>query len=855
MTSNYEPTASDMVRQIQSNIQSYGDNGPIRALAQEPVQNSLDARYNSPIVRVEYRLHERRDSDGRPYFLLTVTDSGTHGLRGAALTPAQLQARGYVLDDDENWAAFEGQGFTKSDRASLGSRGQGKSAFLYHSNPPGALRGRRMMMLYDTRLADGLYRMGVRNANPVDTIQTPPWHSDKAEQIIRDQLTDATGINIDLRLHPLGKAGTRVIVPYLSEDAVTAIRDGELMRWLQRCWWRAIQTKTLEIVVADDATGDWETISVPTWWQDEPWIGEPPAGVEVKNREDIDIGDRLRIKRIVLLYDEGLESSDAYGNDAQFEGIQLLRGQQWITTIGSGDRELSRFVPRQNRTGLRGFVEFDQSLDKVLRDLETPQHHKFDRMQGIVRAIYREVEGTVEEFATELGWRQERESDRRPEQQPDIARDILQWFAPNARGPRPMPTSEQWECQLSFSLPDPKVARVDWGQILENVKVLVTSSSSFPTNATVSVNARHAEEPLEVSVWEPEVISFFERDGELEIGRLQVVRDATRPDQIKLPLEGKWSLTARVRHNGRVVARATRAIYVHQAPPEPNANPLALSISAVNRNHPEERRIGRINYGDQVAVQITARNNTSNSVGADLTASVQGVNPMLADGDLRVLRGTPEGDTSDRQAVWSGDIIFCEPNKMPLPTDDTVYIAVEPGRRSINADLLANNDQIGPASASYSLLIETDPRTPDWLPFRLQERNEDLPRWKLEEITGELLLLFPTNYATHRELASADEDESHRKRRRDAFLLEITCEALMQWALEPAWHNGDRTRLDELCTGEPHNVESAKWERFVEMMEQLERAGRGHPEVPLNSLAQDFRECAAHMMRLYEESH
>ena len=77
----------------------------------------------------------------------------------------------------------------------------------------------------------------------------------------------------------------------------------------------------------------------------------------------------------------------------------------------------------------------------------------------------------------------------------------------------------------------------------------------------------------------------------------------------------------------------------------------------------------------------------------------------------------------------------------------------------------------------------------------------------------------------------------------------------MQWALEPAWHTGDRTRLDELCTGEPPNVESAKWERFVEMMEQLERAGRGHPEVPLNSLAQDFRECAAHTMRLYEESH
>ncbi len=854
MTSQYVNTASDMVRQIRSNIQSYGDNGPIRALAQEPVQNSLDARFNSPTVRVEYRLHERRGSDGNEYLFLTVTDSGTHGLRGPIRTPQQLQDSGYVLHDAENWAAFEGQGFTKSDGASLGSRGQGKSAFLYHANPPGAARDRRMMMLYDTRLADGSYRLGVRNANPVDTIKSPPLEGNEAIRVIRTQYLDETGIEIDLRLDSLSETGTRVIVPFLSDEALTAIRNGELAEWLQRCWWRAIQTGALEIVVSDETSGQSQDIVVPSWWQGEPWVGASPTGVAVREMSGNDSSDDLQIKRIVLLYDERLELSDADGDDAQMDGVQLMRGQQWITTIRSGDRELSGFVPRDKRPGFRGFVEFDLSLDKVLRDLETPQHHKFNRRDGLVQSIYRKVERTVEEFATELGWREERERERRTVPQPDIAREILQWFAPNARGPRPTPTTARWECLFSFALPDPKVARVNYGQALENVQVFITSSLPFPTNVTVSIEARHAEEHLEVPLRQAQTVSFFEREGDLKVGRLQIVRNATRPDQIELAAQGKWSLVARVLHNGRVVARASRSIYVNQDPPETGVNPLAASISVENRTRSVSGR-ERVNFGDRVAIQINARNNTPDVVRSSLNASIAGAIPMLADEQHHSLRGTPEGDTSGRQAVWSGDIIFCRPGEMPLPVDDTIVIAVEPGRRLINADLRADNDNITPASASYILLIETDPLNQDWLPFRLQERNEELPRWKLQEEDGELLLLFAEKYLTHRELARAESGSGSSYSGRNAFLLEITCEALMQWALVPAWNTGDRTRLDELCSGEPPGVDGTKWERFGELMDQLERNGKGHPEVPFTSLAEDYRQCAAHMMRLYEESH
>ena len=37
--------------------------------------------------------------------------------------------------------------------------------------------------------------------------------------------------------------------------------------------------------------------------------------------------------------------------------------------------------PARQAPWLRGFVEFDQSLEKNFKELETPQHHKFNRKQ------------------------------------------------------------------------------------------------------------------------------------------------------------------------------------------------------------------------------------------------------------------------------------------------------------------------------------------------------------------------------------------------------------------------------------------------------------------------------------------
>ena len=172
---NYSSTSTNMVQLIESTINGY-KMGSIRALAQEPVQNSKDAKLGQR-VDVQYRLY--KNGNGPLDYVLTVTDRGTKGLGGEILKESQIASRGGVLNEGEDWAAFEGHGYTKTNQDALGSRGQGKSAFLYHSKAFGTTVAqsdvRKMVMLYDTLLPNNEYRLGVRYAKPNDVVQDPPF--------------------------------------------------------------------------------------------------------------------------------------------------------------------------------------------------------------------------------------------------------------------------------------------------------------------------------------------------------------------------------------------------------------------------------------------------------------------------------------------------------------------------------------------------------------------------------------------------------------------------------------------------------------------------------------------------------
>ena len=361
---NYAHAVSLAEQGIISAIEAYGM-GSIRALAQEPVQNAIDAaRSQKSKVNVEYRLLSRQTPKGVTCHVLTVTDSGTTGLQGTVLKPDELEARGYELEEDENWTAFEGNGFTKRRGDALGSRGQGKSAFFYHSEVPGPRR--RMLMLYDTLLPNDDYRLGVRFVQPASLVRVPPLFGEDARNAIKQQIFETSeGVSVPLGLDPLREVGTRVIVPFLCQEAVRALRNGELERWLQRCWWRAIQTDKIEITVVDEENDDVRTVGVPEWWQDLPKKRSVEGRVEalrsdrhrMMRENEVIESSELVIKRLVLLHDEQLDGDEIIDDLPEFAGVQLLRGQQWIETR-SAYGEIGDFI---RQTSVRGFVALSSS--------------------------------------------------------------------------------------------------------------------------------------------------------------------------------------------------------------------------------------------------------------------------------------------------------------------------------------------------------------------------------------------------------------------------------------------------------------------------------------------------------------
>ncbi len=440
MTSQFVSTASNMVASVRSIIEGYRM-GPTRALAQEPVQNSKDAAPRGR-AHVEYRLHRRHTSAGADFHMLTVTDSNTSGLQGPIRSLSDI-AQGEALSEGENWAAFEGMGYTKkSSEDALGSRGQGKAAYLCHSRLPALSSGQeRMIMLYDTLLADGEYRLGVRYANPSDVVRHPPFRGDEARNIVSTRYSEH-GLAIELGLESLTEVGARVIVPYLSQEAVEAIRSGELESWLQHCWWRAVQMGLAIDIVDED--GEQRTVGVPRCWIDEPWRRNSQG---LQSWENLDVGDRLQIKRIVLLYDDALNE-----NVAEFQGVQLLRGQQWIESLGQ--ETLGDYIPRERRPGFRGFVEFDRRAERQLHRAENPQHEHFDRRTTGVRELLAAIESKVREFAEEQGWGAQALIRPAPESERDAATEFLRFLSPHGRAGRSSGSGATGSAQLSIDLVD-----------------------------------------------------------------------------------------------------------------------------------------------------------------------------------------------------------------------------------------------------------------------------------------------------------------------------------------------------------------------------------------------------------------
>jgi hypothetical protein len=861
-----------MVQVIESIITGYRM-GEIRPLAQEPVQNSKDAR-RAPTAKIEYRLHERTLKDGCPSHMLTVADSGTSGLGGEILSDQQIDDRGGVLKTGEDWAAFEGQGYTKTDQDALGSRGQGKSAFLYHSNPKqGGTNQRRMVILYDTLLPNGEYRLGVRYASPRDTVWRPPYFNNEAiRRLSSDSFKIDEDLEFPLQLASLTKTGTRIIVPFLGDEAVRAFKSNELAKWLQMCWWRAIQIGEIEISLTD-VDGVSKKIGVPKWWRDQFWQRDSyPERRYVAEDLPLPNNPDFKIKRVVLQHQEDLEEHQHLydQSEPEYDGIQVIRGRQWIETHGI--KNYLAFVPEEYRAGFRGFVEFERELDRELRstNYERSQHDSYDGRKALIRDIRSTLDKCVKDFSERLEWTSDEKEDASDLEREIASRALSILVNPPTGDGGNQPGGRTWDLNLQVDYPRPDTTRVDWGEKLSRIYAEVRSN---PKRDYGSVrleilsagpdNKHHEIATKRVDIREDGTAS-------VEFGDMLVLQGRAKQQHMTCPEEGRYRLYAVVSDAGRELKRTSRVVYVHQDPPDPpEINPITLSVKVSNLKEPERTRI---NDGERVRIDVSVKNRSDEDAVLCMNASLVASelpNHLIPDIDA------PESLllARDREIKIEGIERSGEPpiikqligKSVLLLTDipDTPsaqsHLIVSPGVHHLNVDIY-DDKRDERISKSVRIYFEIDPPgNASKMPFNLireeipDESRGVSPMWRLgqpEHADAPYPLYYSPQHHIYKIAERADRNTKRLSAGANAVIREIIADAYLDW-MQEAHRNGDDSRYDTILK-RPDQAENPRWTRLSEQVEAFQRMCDSSDSGP-DSLAELRRETVANLVRIFEE--
>ena len=861
---SYETNASGLLKAFSN---SYSD-GEIRALAQEPVQNAKDARYQRQTVHVEYRLVHRMTNAGMPCVLLTVTDWGTTGLCGKT-DPTRNELINATEEDRQamRWYHFQRLFDSNKDSRQIGSRGWGKSIFLHCSHIPRTRRS--AMKLYDTLLPDSEYRLSdITILDDEVGVRKRPLLNDEARRAVSSAtyLTPDGNVSLPLALKPLTRVGTRVIVPYLPARLTRAFRDGSLARWLQYLWWRPIAENSLTITIVDEQRKRRITIDEPAWWKGEIWSSDATTpgevhrlhqGCHIQLLEAVQLEQDCTVKRLALLHDVKLRDKAMPNEGPDYFGIQMFRAGQCIETYWKFN-----LIDLKLKAGFRAFVEFDESTDGKLRDIDITAHDKF-RRSGIVRnPILPYLEEKFHDFAEEIGLIKSRdredgapsESERRTSQfvfDRLLAKAMGDVDIENNGSSEGGETDKPWDIDVLLSYPNPNTSRVDWGQRISNIR--------FVVNSRPETLRRHTRCVLEWQAPGRECEKLLSRspkgNAEYGLGYRVLALDQVDDHHIVCPEPGIYRIRAAVYEGKRLVAKKARRIHVEMDPPERQENPFAVSISVENETAPGELRIEN---GDILRLQINGRNRTHDDVSGHLLLRMREGTVLVSDEPF-VMPRKPLGGDERRHKLHSLRlrVVRGEPGEAARE-NDLLSLVLEPGRHVMQAYLMDGRSEMAPPG-SRTLHFESEPaQTKGGYPFepwKVFDGNFP-PMWELK--MEESKLHYPADYPMYAELQSRSASESANGH--SAFTLEIMINGLLQWAMEPLLEDErDSTNLEALRDAKPDLVDDSAWESYRDGLAQLEafmkRCQQGHPESPIE-FALIWRQtvAAVHQVLLRQEN-
>jgi hypothetical protein len=516
------------------------------AVQKDAIQNAWSARKNKKKGKdwnFTFELIEARDRK----FLL-MTDCGTTGLTGRVLTPEEYEKD---LAGEERWGRFEGVAFTqpRAERT-LGSRGRGKFIFVGAS--------KENTVLYDTLRDDGTYRFGFRT---VERTESPIAACDGEEG--KQKLKDIT----DNLIQPLSSVGTRVIIVSPIDELVEDIKKGCFLRYIGETWWEIILKYDAAIKVRVDTRE--EIARIPREFDLKE---EDSKNFKVWQKSNLRIPagfESIRIKNLHIVHNNYSTLPE------DIRGVAIQRDGMKICTIEA------RYIGREFAERLYGYINFDADTEEALLEDEGIEHYSYDFRRALPGAIKRLVEDEMMKFAQEkLGYgvdaravrrQQQRNAERRALTAANaFARALGIGAGPGVPPPPPPPPPprvlKKTRIQMEdLSLPRPTDLRVNYGEVVGNIKVRVVNDDNRDIDMRLKLFLRYYDKILKVFVEEDVRVtahSISESFGPFE----ERMTEAGYPDR------GKYTIVAKIvslmdEDKGAELDYKTKSFYLEEDPP------------------------------------------------------------------------------------------------------------------------------------------------------------------------------------------------------------------------------------------------------------------------------------------------
>jgi len=513
------------------------------AVQKDAIQNAWSARKNAK--GKDWTSTFELLETGKRNFLL-MTDQGTTGLTGRVLEPEEYEED---LPGRERWGRFEGVAFTHSrTERTLGSRGRGKFIFVGAS--------RENTIIYDTLRDDGTYRFGFRT---VVRTESPVAAYDDEDG--KRKLREMTG----QLLEPLVAVGTRVIIVSPVDELVEDIKTGRFFRHIGETWWEIILKYGVRITVK---VGERERAAeIPREFELQKEDSKK-FNFWVKRKQKIQVGSNdFWIKNLHMMYNR------ARAVPQDIRGIAIQRDGMKICTIEP------RYMGREIAHRLYGYVNFDPDTEEALLDDESIEHYSYDFRRALPGAMRRFVEDEMLRFGQEkLGYGFDAREARREEQRNaerralaaanNFARGLGIGAGPGpihrGRGGERMPRKVRIRME-ELALPRPGDLRVNYGEVVRNIRIRVVNDREPDVELRVKVFLRFYDKVLK---------SFLERD--IVITSHSITEDFGPYEEEFTETNymdtGKYTIVARIlslmeEDKGDELDYRTKSFYLEEDPP------------------------------------------------------------------------------------------------------------------------------------------------------------------------------------------------------------------------------------------------------------------------------------------------